>query len=96
MSWSIITEDYTYIHWLLKNSTEQDVVKPQHEGHRIMEDEEIWTCTVGATQEVPQEDELYDRRSDPFQLQNIIAERPDKAGELLRELKLYIGELRTL
>ena len=96
MSWSIITEDYTYIHWLLKNSTQNDVVKAHHAGHDIMEDEAIWTCTVGAKQDVPDEDELYDRRTDQFQLNNIIKEKPEKAQELLKQLKLYIGELKTL
>lgn len=47
-------------------------------------------------QEVPDSDELYDRRADPFQLHNIIEEQPDKAAELLRTLKLHIGELKTL
>ena len=61
-----------------------------------MEDEAIWTCTVGARQDVPDEDELYDRRKDQFQLNNIIKEQPEKAGELLKQLKLYIGELKTL
>ena len=96
MSWSIITEDYTYIHWLLKNSTQNDVVKAHHAGHDIMEDEAIWTCTVGAKQDVPDEDELYDRRTDQFQLHNIVKEQPEKAKELLKQLKLYIGELKTL
>ena len=58
--------------------------------------EEMWTCVQGAEVTVPEQDELYDRRADPFQLNNLAGEHPEKAKELLQQLKLYIGELRTL
>ena len=96
MSWSIITEDYSYIHWILKEASQRDYTSTANPGKEKMEDEAMWSCTAGAKQEVPDSDELYDRRSDPFQLKNIIAQQPDKAAELLRTLKLYIGELKTL
>lgn len=40
-------------------------------------------------------DELYDRKADPFQLNNIADQNPDKAREMLQQLKLVIGEIRT-
>lgn len=96
MSWSIITEDYSYIHWILKEASQLDYTSTENPGKEKMEDEAMWSCTAGAKQEVPDSDELYDRRADPFQLHNIIEEQPDKAVELLRTLKLHIGELKTL
>ncbi len=96
MSWSIITEDYSYIHWILKEASQLDYTSTENPGKEKMEDEAMWSCTAGAKQEVPDSDELYDRRADPFQLHNIIEEQPDKAAELLRTLKLHIGELKTL
>ena len=96
MSWSIITEDYSYIHWILKEASQLDYTSTENPGKEKMEDEAMWSCTAGAKQEVPDSDELYDRHADPFQLHNIIEEQPDKAAELLRTLKLHIGELKTL
>ena len=96
MSWSIITEDYSYIHWILKEASQLDYTSTENPGKEKMEDEAMWSCTAGAKQEIPDSDELYDRRADPFQLHNIIEEQPDKAAELLRTLKLHIGELKTL
>lgn len=61
-----------------------------------MKNEAMWSCTAGAKQEVPDGDELYDRRKDPKQLHNIIAQNEEVAGELLKQLKLYIGELKTM
>ncbi|WP_428563895.1 MAG: hypothetical protein ACP59X_01250 [Solidesulfovibrio sp. DCME] len=96
MSWSIITEDHTYIHWLLKNCSQRDYANANSPGKEIMKNEAMWSCTAGAKQEVPDSDELYDRRSDPFQLSNIIADNKDLAADLLQKIKLYIGELKTL
>jgi hypothetical protein len=57
--------------------------------------EEMWTCTAGAKVQMPEHNELYDRRTDPFQLNNIAAQKPEVAEELLQKLKLVIGGLRT-
>lgn len=95
MSWSIITEDYSYIHWLLKDASQRDYANVNTPGKEIMKDEAMWSCTAGAKQEVPDTDELYDRRKDPFQLNNIIKEQPEKAEELIRKIKETIGELKT-
>jgi len=93
MSWSIITDDYSYVHWLVSEDEKNnaDCV----EGADKVMSEDMWTCTAGAKIEVPQHNELYDRRNDPFQLNNIAEENPEKAEELLQKLKLVIGELRT-
>ncbi len=55
-----------------------------------------WTCTPGSTQQVPAEDQLFDRKKDPFQLNNIIKEHPEKAQELFQMLRDRMGELKTL
>ena len=107
MSWSFITKDWSYIHWL-KNDIDTDEMnrlfydgsgKGGNAGRQSAElemKEEMWTCVQGAEVTVPEQDELYDRRADPFQLNNLAGEHPEKAKELLQQLKLYIGELRTL
>jgi len=93
MSWSIITEEYSYIHWLVDESEKNsaDCV----EGSEKEMSEEMWTCTAGAKVQMPEHNELYDRREDPFQLNNIAKDKPEVAEELLQQLKLFIGELRT-
>ena len=53
-----------------------------------------WTCAPNSTTEVPESDELYDRRQDPFQLNNVIDQHPDVAHDLLLLLSDYMEELR--
>ncbi len=53
-----------------------------------------WSCTPTASTEVPAEDELYDRKNDPFQLNNIVKQHPDVAKKLLLELQDYMDELK--
>ncbi len=102
-SWSIIREDYSYIHWLQERGDSHigtiieehsDVHTDQEASLEDAEDSEMWTCTPGAEGYMPEQDELYDRRTDPFQLNNIIHEHPEKAQELLRQLKEFMAELR--
>ncbi len=106
MSWSIITEDHSFVHWLksVDNTAEMNALFYDGSGKggnagrqsaKLEMKEEMWTCVPGAEVSVPDSDELYDRRKDPFQLKNIIAEKPEQAKELLQKLKLFIGELRT-
>ncbi len=94
MSWSIITEDYSYIHWLKRglNDEQPDIMNKDPYGE---EDESIWTCTTGATQDVPEKDELYYRKEDPFQLNNIANKEPEKAKELLQMLKAEISSIKA-
>ncbi|NLY41043.1 MAG: sulfatase [Desulfovibrionales bacterium] len=93
MSWSIITEDYSFIHWLVSQDVKDSVDSIAGSGTEMKE--EMWTCTAGAKVAVPEHDELYDRRTDPFQLHDIAEEKPEIAEKMLEELKLVIGELRT-
>jgi arylsulfatase A-like enzyme len=104
-SWSIITDDYSYIHWLPNawESTEEIVKKiydrsgqAAGEATKNLQSDDMWTCTPYSEVAIPEKDELYDRRTDLFQLTNIIDKKPEEAKELLRTLKLFIGELRTL
>ena len=55
----------------------------------------MWSCSPSANVTCPDIDGFYDRRAAPFQLNNIIKRNPEKAEELLRELKLAIGELKS-
>jgi len=59
------------------------------------EDAEIWTCAPGTAPETPHKDELYDRRSDPFQLNNLIDAKPDTAEEMSKALMEYMIGLRA-
>ncbi|AFM24834.1 sulfatase [Desulfomonile tiedjei] len=108
MSWSLITDDYTYIHWL--KDQESLSISEMHkvfyddalgggnagkQSAKVEVKEEMWTCTPGAEVVLPAKDELYDRNSDPFQLNNIIEDKPEIGKELLQQLKAIIGELRT-
>jgi len=54
----------------------------------------MWSCTPGEVV-LPEGDELYDRRKDPFQLNNIIDQNPEVAKELLQQLKLQMAQLRA-
>ncbi len=106
MSWSIINHEYSFIHWLRKEIDTDSMNKLFYDGSgkggnagkqsaQLEPGEEMWTCVVGAQITVPQSDELFDRRKDPFQLDNIIAHHPDKALEMLQQLKRYMNELRA-
>ncbi len=52
-----------------------------------------WTCTPGARVDVPAQDELYNRKTDPFQLHNVISKHPDVAEDLLRRLKVAMADI---
>ncbi|MBM3132452.1 MAG: sulfatase, partial [Chloroflexi bacterium] len=133
-SWSIITEDWSFIHWLKEDeptfaesihqiygvesakaasylvSEEFLDASPGAEGARkaaalseeermhkeaaTLDGEDQWTCTPGAVAQVPERDELYDRRKDPFQLKNIADKHPQVARDLLRILKGFMAEMR--
>ncbi|MDL2306981.1 sulfatase-like hydrolase/transferase [Desulfovibrio sp. OttesenSCG-928-C06] len=90
-SWAIYTEDYSFVHWIANDVKDTHILKGE-----FADSEEMWSCTAGAKVIVPENDELYDRKNDPFQLKNIISEKPDVAEELLQKLKLRIGELKTM
>lgn len=54
-----------------------------------------WTCVPGSLTEMPEMDSLFDRNKDPFQLENIIKENPEKARELYDQLREYMLELKA-
>ena len=58
--------------------------------------QEMWSCSPSANVTCPDIDGFYDRRAAPFQLNNIIKERPEKAKELFDKLRLFMGELKTM
>ena len=62
---------------------------------KMEENTEIWTCTPGSVAETPEGDELYDRKSDPYQLYNLIDQKPDIANELYLMLRDYMLNLRA-
>ncbi|MFR0876134.1 MAG: hypothetical protein ACLSHC_17270 [Bilophila wadsworthia] len=112
-SWSIITEDWSFIHWLkddeksvadarfgiygkdLGESTahilqmkkanaveDRDTAfynraYEEHKKAATLDGEDQWTCTAAASSEVPARDELYCRKDDPFQLNNVSAKHPE-------------------
>jgi arylsulfatase A-like enzyme len=122
---SIITEDWSFIHWLrpdektagesrfqmyrvgtLKTSTH--LPKDQQMMGRTVSEwqgrlkeaatldgEEQWTCTPGSVATVPERDQLFDRKADPFQLNNIANKDPKKAAQLFETLREFMAELRT-
>jgi len=109
-SWSIITEDWSYIHWLHegenKDSTEkmvgfyaeltQEIVPDLYDDSlRVTEEDSIWSCTPGAVAETPDIDELYHRKNDPFQLANVIKDNPEIANGLWMQLRDFMLKLRV-
>ncbi len=55
-----------------------------------------WTCTPTSTSEVPERDELYNRRTDPFQLNNIIDQEPEVAKKMYDTLREFMTELQVM
>ncbi len=120
-SWSIITHEWSYIHWLKKigdnfgayqiyradiekssahlnvqGGIKEFVLSPEQKQQikeASLDGEEQWTCTPGSEVILPEGDELYDRRADRAQLDNVAAKHPEVAKELLRKLKLYMEDL---
>ncbi len=109
-SWCIYTEDWSYIHWLhegeFKDSGEAvvgfygDVIKQMipdlyADGLALSKEDKIWSCTPGAKAETPTGDELYHRKTDPFQLNNVINDEKKTANDLWMQLRDYMLELKA-
>jgi len=60
-----------------------------------LDGEDQWTCTPGSVAAVPERDQLFDRKADPFQLNNIAGKDPKKASQLFETLREFMAELRT-
>jgi hypothetical protein len=131
-SWSIITDEWSFIHWLkddektvadarfgiygrdlalstahLREMAQANVVEDrdtafynkayeEHMKAATLDGDDQWTCTAASSGEVPDRDELYYRRKDPFQLNNIASDNPEKAIELFDQLREFMAELRVL
>lgn len=95
-SWSIVSKDWSFIHWLdSKEEADQMKMGATVGLSNMEEDEEIWTCAPGTAAETPHKDELYDRNADPFQLDNLIDTKTKEADEMLRTLMDYMAGLRA-
>ena len=70
-------------------------VEERHKATLTLDGEDQWTCTPGSSAEVPEQDELYDRRTDPFQLNNVITKYPDIAADLFRKLSTFIADMKS-
>ena len=92
-SWSIQTDDWSYVHWLENKDPEVHKLISMY-GINMWENTSIWTCAPGAIPEVPKNDELYNRKKDQFQLKNLADQEPDIAKELFHQLKNYMLELK--
>ncbi|MCP4754129.1 MAG: sulfatase-like hydrolase/transferase [Proteobacteria bacterium] len=104
-AWSIIRDDFSYIHWLTEGAESfGELVMKMYDGIGVakgqfattmQDDDEMWTCTPGSEVQLPEKDELYERAADPFQLNNVVDKHPEKAKELLQQLKEFMAGLRT-
>ncbi|MDA8219360.1 MAG: sulfatase [Dehalococcoidales bacterium] len=119
---SIITEDWSFIHWLRPDEKtiadakfgiyRRGILKSAGHLSRVLgesisdmerrakevatlDGEDQWTCTPGSIAEVPERDQLFDRREDRYQLNNIAAKDPGRASELYAQLREFMAELRT-
>ncbi len=83
---------------LTKKSTSNINYSKAEEIHKeaaTLDGEEQWTCTPGAISEVPARDELYNRKTDKFQLHNVIDKNKDVAQELLKTLRTFMSDLKN-
>lgn len=109
-SWSIITEDWSYVHWLHEgehtDNTESmmgfyaDLIRELNpelykESLKITEEDSIWSCTPGAVAETPDIDELYNRKDDQFQLVNVIKDERKIANNLWTKLRDFMLKLKV-
>ena len=132
---SIITEDYSFIHWtrkdektsgesqariygdgitehsahlapllkgrtdftsaMIKASADKSEAELRLKKAATLDGEDQWTCTPGSVAELPDNDMLFDRREDPFQLNNILKKDGKKATELYKTLRSFLSELRV-
>ncbi len=70
-------------------------VQARHKQNATIDGADQWTCTPSSTADVPEKDELYNRKTDPFQLKNVIGEHPDVARKLFENLFNFMEELRA-
>ncbi len=75
--------------------TAQDDLSPSYQERiGLKEGEEQWTCGGNAKMEVPEADELYNRKTDPYQLNNVANQHPDICKELYATLRTFMADLK--
>ncbi|MBO4318108.1 MAG: sulfatase-like hydrolase/transferase, partial [Mailhella sp.] len=84
LSGSANSKDFDNTEDLLAGASEE---LKKHRASVTIDGEAQWTCTPGAAYITPEGDELYNRKEDPFQLNNVIDEYPEMAKRLLDTLK---------
>ena len=109
-SWSIITNDWSFVHWLHEGGysddtekmigfyaelTEQMLPDLYTDSLRLTEEDSIWSCTPGATAKTPEIDELYHRKTDQFQLENVIKDEKKTANDIWIQLRDFMLELKA-
>jgi hypothetical protein len=92
----MVTPDWSFIHWIddRDSGQQQQYAAIVGLGQYAEEDDSIWTCTPGSEAELPESDELYDRRQDPFQLKNLLNQKAGIGVDLSRELIEYMTRLK--
>ncbi len=70
-------------------------VEARHKALFAADGEAQWSCTPGSVVKLPEKDELYDRKTDPFQLHNVIDQHKDVAERMFGQLREYMAELRA-
>ncbi len=68
----------------------------RHKEAATLDGEDQWTCTPGAVAALPEKDELYNRNTAPFQLNNIIDENPEVAKQMWDQLREFMTELTVM
>ena len=95
LSWSIITDDWSYIHWLDPKDPHPIQMLSVLGLAKMEEHTEIWTCVPGSAAETPETDELYDRQKDTYQLKNLLEQKPDVANDMFLKLRDFMLGLRS-
>lgn len=67
----------------------------RHRDNATVDGTDQWSCTPSSSSDVPATDELYDRRADPFQLNNVLDRHPDVAKKLYVMLRDHMDDLRA-
>ena len=82
-AWSIRTKDWSYILW-----------RPEANRNQIP-DESLGAiqCVRGGTLETPGRPELYNRTQDPYELNNLVEDRPNVANRIELKLRRFIESL---
>ena len=94
--WSIINDDYSYVKWVEGREFSDMMEQLSIYGFaEVDEKDSVWTCTPGSVAEMPEGNELYDRKDDPFQQNNLVTDKEKEAREMFEQLMAFMTELRV-